>query len=264
MVNPNRFYTYAYLREDRTPYYIGKGQGGRVYKKGKGEVNPPKDKSRIILLKQNLTEEKAFKHEKYMIAVFGRKDLGTGILRNKTDGGDGSSGYIHSPEAKAKQGVVNKGRIPSNKGIPLSPEMRAKISAANKGRIHSPEHREKNSAANRGKNHHFYGKSHSEETRAKQSAAAKGRTRSSESKAKQSATMKGRIPYCKDKIYITNGVVNFLILKTDIIPEGFRKGKKTSPQQWMCEETGYISTPGGLSSYQKKRGIDTSKRVRLS
>ena len=35
-----------------------------------------KDKSRIIFLKQNLTEEEAFKHEIYMIAVFGRKDLG--------------------------------------------------------------------------------------------------------------------------------------------------------------------------------------------
>ena len=84
MVNPNRFYTYAYLREDKTPYYIGKGKNNRAYKKGKGEVYPPKDKSRIIFLKNNLTEEEAFKHEIYMISVFGRKDLGTGILHNKT------------------------------------------------------------------------------------------------------------------------------------------------------------------------------------
>jgi hypothetical protein len=90
MVNPNRFYTYAYLREDRTPYYIGKGSKKDIYK-NKGEIKPPKDKSRIIFLKQNLTEEEAFKHEIYMIAVFGRKDLGTGILHNRTDGGEGSS-----------------------------------------------------------------------------------------------------------------------------------------------------------------------------
>ena len=51
----------------------------------------PKDKKRIIYLKKNLTEEEAFKHEKYMIAVLGRKDLGTGILRNLTDGGEGFS-----------------------------------------------------------------------------------------------------------------------------------------------------------------------------
>jgi hypothetical protein len=54
-----------------------------LYIKKKCEIKPPKDKSRIIFLKQNITEEEAFKHENYMIAVFGRKDLGTGILHNK-------------------------------------------------------------------------------------------------------------------------------------------------------------------------------------
>jgi hypothetical protein len=40
--------------------------------------------------------------------------------------------------------------------------------------------------------------------------------------------------------------------------------KKTYSQRWMCEETGYITNAGSLSNYQKKRGIDTSKRKRIS
>ena len=38
---------------------------------------------------------------------------------------------------------------------------------------------------------------------------------------------------------------------------------KTNSQKWKCLETGYISNPAGLSSYQKARGIDTSLRERL-
>jgi hypothetical protein len=114
MVNPNRFYTYAYLREDRTPYYIGKGTKNRLYIKKKCEIKPPKDKSRIIFLKQNITEEEAFKHEIYMIAVFGRKDLGTGILHNRTDGGDGASNK--SEETKKKLREANIGENNPNYG----------------------------------------------------------------------------------------------------------------------------------------------------
>jgi hypothetical protein len=41
-------------------------------------------------------------------------------------------------------------------------------------------------------------------------------------------------------------------------------GKNVGNQKWECLETGYISNPGGLSRYQKARGIDTTKRKRIS
>jgi hypothetical protein len=104
------YYTYAYLREDGTPYYIGKGKGNRAYTdKGKPCCKPP-IKERIIILKNNLTEENAHKHEIYMINVFGRKDNGTGILRNKTNGGEGKSGWIPSQKTKQKLRKSNLGR----------------------------------------------------------------------------------------------------------------------------------------------------------
>jgi hypothetical protein len=132
MTSERRFYTYAYLREDRTPYYIGKGSGKRAFEnEGRTCKRPPKE--RILLLKQNLTEEEAFRHEIYMIAIFGRKDLGTGILRNLTAGGDGVSGYIVT-EKRRKQ--ISE----TTRGVPKTKEHRQKIKeallrkAANKGK----------------------------------------------------------------------------------------------------------------------------------
>jgi len=175
METQKEYYIYAYLREDKTPYYIGKGKGDRAFIKNRKGTKPPKDKSRIIFLKQKLTEEEAFKHEIYMIAVLGRKDIGTGILRNKTDGGEGPSGAIISKETKRKISEANKGENHPLYGKSPSEETRKKISEANKG-----------------ENHPLYGKSHSEETRRKQSEAKKGKIVSEETRKKLSEAKKGK------------------------------------------------------------------------
>jgi hypothetical protein len=156
MVNPNRFYTYAYLREDRSPYYVGKGSGERAYKRNRVGIKPPKNKLRILILKQNLTEEEAFRHEKYMIAVFGRKNLGTGILHNRTDGGEGISGAIRSEEFKRNISEIKMGNK-NMLGKTLSEETKRKIGEGNKGKIS-----------------HNKGKSLSEETKIKMSVVKKG------------------------------------------------------------------------------------------
>jgi len=106
MTDP-KFYVYAYLRKDgQSPYYIGKGSGDRAWSK-KRTYKPPSDKNRIIIIAKSLFEEEAFDLEKKLIKKFGRKDIGTGILANQTDGGEGGSNI--SPEVRAKRSKALKG-----------------------------------------------------------------------------------------------------------------------------------------------------------
>ena len=82
------FYTYLWLREDGTPYYVGKGKGNRAFDRKNHIQKPPSDTSRILV--QDFTSEAdAFKAEIFLIDYYGRKDLGTGCLRNRTEGGVG-------------------------------------------------------------------------------------------------------------------------------------------------------------------------------
>jgi hypothetical protein len=76
----NIYYVYAYLNEDGTPYYIGKGKEDRAYA-WHDNVPLPKNKSNIVLLQDNLNEKDAYDIERYYIQRYGCKAKG-GILMN--------------------------------------------------------------------------------------------------------------------------------------------------------------------------------------
>jgi len=194
------YYTYAYLRQDGTPYYIGKGKGNRIYQKSGDVIKPPKNKNRIIFLKQNLTEDNAFKHEIYMISIFGRKDLNTGILHNRTNGGEGASGHIQSEETKQKRSIALKGKSRPQ-------EVKEKIGNKNRGKTHSEETRQKISDIHKG-NTYWVGKKHSEESKKKMRDAKiggtshmSGKIHSEETRQKISASKKGKSNGCVGRKY---------------------------------------------------------------
>ena len=99
------YYVYAYLREDGSPYYIGKGKDHRAYSKNHNVKLPP-EKNRIVFLETNLSNIGALALECRYIRWYGRKDNNTGILRNLTDGGEGATGSIRKDLRK-----YNKNRI---------------------------------------------------------------------------------------------------------------------------------------------------------
>jgi hypothetical protein len=191
----NIYYIYSYLREDYSPYYIGKGSGKRAYTKGPKEVKPPRDKSRVKIIKADLKEEEAFLLEKLYILMFGRVDLGTGILRNRSDGGDGVSGAVRSPEFREKLRQANLGKkrpqwiydkiAASNTGKKASAETRAKMSAVRRGRKCTEEHKRKVSEAKKGFKH-------TDEAKQKMSAVRKGKQLSPEHVEKISKAIKLR------------------------------------------------------------------------
>jgi len=153
------YYVYSYLREDGTPYYIGKGVNDRAYRKH-GRVPVPQDRNRIAFLFEGLTEAESFDKEIELIAKWGRKDNGTGILLNRTDGGEGASGNVKSEETKRK---ISETALETMR----SPEVRKKIADTLRGRKRT------------------------EETKRKISESLKGRPRSEEDKRKISEASKG-------------------------------------------------------------------------
>lgn len=180
----NEYYVYQLRVEDEElPFYVGKGKGDRakhhlssyglieeyssLHKKNKIKKALREGKQILVeYIEDNLTEEQSFVREVFWIAHFGRADLKKGPLTNKTNGGEGVSGYIHTEESKKrlsevhsgennffygkthtaesieKMAAAKRGKTPHNKGKKSSPEAIAKMIVSKTGHRHKQESRD--------------------------------------------------------------------------------------------------------------------------
>ncbi len=123
----NSFYVYVYRDSAGNPFYVGKGKGKR-YKDHVRECRRLKnrryhiffynklrkmirlgEKFTIEIFKGDLLESEAFEWEKFLIAFWGRRDIGTGCLCNHSEGGEGVSGRVCSEETRQKMSEIRLG-----------------------------------------------------------------------------------------------------------------------------------------------------------
>jgi hypothetical protein len=130
-------------------------------------VSCPDNNNLISILESNLSEIGAYALERRYIQWYGRKDCNTGILRNRTDGGEGPSSEDRlgnkNPMFGKKQSVESN-RVRREKAL---------------GRIVTEETRQRTSDAligkRTGKDNPMFGRKHSTDAVEKMSAARKGK-----------------------------------------------------------------------------------------
>jgi len=153
---------YQHIREDTgLPFYVGIGKhhyrSTRKWGRNPYWNNIVKNFGYYVeILYDNISYENALDIEKLLIKKYGRKDNGTGILANMTDGGEGNCNPSNSQRKKissALKGVVKSKEHKANlsiarKGFKPSEEVKKKLSESQKKRceLQSEIERRKNMA----------------------------------------------------------------------------------------------------------------------
>jgi len=121
--NPLRFYVYLYLRSKDsttakagTPYYVGKGTGKRAWGKH-GNLHLPTNPENIVIVSYDISDPDSMLYERELISLYGRKDNCSGILMNRTDGGEGGSGRIVSIEERKIISMRQTGKMAAKHAI---------------------------------------------------------------------------------------------------------------------------------------------------
>jgi hypothetical protein len=151
------FYTYIALK-DCIPIYVGKGSKKRYlhcYRKFVG--------CNVLIDKHFNTAEEAFIREKELILEYGREDLNSGTLKNRSNGGKYITGAIYWKNKKRPVEMNEKLSKSLKQHYADHPEKIRDV-AGNKnpffGKIHSEETIQKISMTQRGKVSPFKGKKH--------------------------------------------------------------------------------------------------------
>ena len=161
----DNYYVYEWARLDTNEvFYVGKGRGNRChdFRKRSTYFKRVYNSTACVVRKiaENLLETEAFLIEIATISF--HKSRGQACC-NFTEGGEGSSGLIHSDETKAKIRLLKTG-IPSpkkgipmgkparNTGKPMSEEAVKNNATAQTGKTQTAEHRAAISAGGKGKN----------------------------------------------------------------------------------------------------------------
>lgn len=200
------FYVYIYRdprpTKNNQPVYVGKGTGDRDLSHwSRGSHNKP-FQDFIAHLKvrglvapcervfETAVEAEAFAKEIELIALYGRRNTGTGSLFNLTDGGEGASGAVRSEKEKEhlRTESLDKWQRPeyrakvveAQKAVQGTPEARALKSENSAEAWAKPEVREKRQTG-------IKRSRSTEESKAKTRAQAKAQWSDPEYAAKQTA-----------------------------------------------------------------------------
>jgi hypothetical protein len=182
------------------------------------------------------SEDIAFDLEKGLIKCLRRMGV---TLTNRTDGGEGISGLVHSASTKRKIAAAGMGRK-------FSDEHKRKIGDVWRGRKHSIEAVEKIRLSKLG-NSIRKGKTQSVEARDKLRAANLGKKASTETVEKLKKFWTGRI-------HVNNGITALRVLPNEI-PEGFVRGRLPSFGRGNLTRSSEFTDPVNIDTVEQTSTI---------
>ena len=197
------FYVYVHRRaNDGSIFYVGKGSGQRAWSKNKRSGHwravCRKHGLTIDIVRRFYSEKESFDFERALIAECRERAL---ALTNKTDGGEGTAGMVHTAETKAKWAAAKLGKkrgpyseqhkhniSAALRGKPCPDERRARIAKATAAAMKNPAIIEKMRLAKLGRTR----RPHTLATREKMRAAALGKPKSAQARANMSIAQQRR------------------------------------------------------------------------
>jgi len=228
-------YVYGNYVFDYEPFYVGKGCNSRAlehlikckenieFSDRIKEIQRETNSNPIIIFyKKNITDNTSLMIERKIIKSIGRLNKNTGPLYNRTDGGNGCSGKICTPEQRKRISDAHKGHKHSE-------ETKKKMSESHKGKVFSEKHRKHLSLSQKGKKN-AEGHKHTNEAKRKISDAHRGFIFTKESKKKMSESHKGKCLTEEQKKKISEALKGRKQTKEHILNASIarNKGKKLS------------------------------------